>query len=426
MSLRARLAVALGILAAVAAAAVAVVGYQATRTQLLREVDASLGRAVQQLEGPAGRAAREFCDVDRGRRDQRPGRSPRLGENLPGLSIRCLTPAGTVVAQIGEFEDADRRVVVVDLGQGIRVELGRSTAEIERVLASLRSRYLILVGLVGLTAAAIGWAIAWQVTRPVRALTALTEQIATDGTLDREVPTTGDDEVGRLARSFASMLDALRRSRDQQQRLVQDAGHELRTPLTSLRANIDTLRRHPDLAGESRDRLLADLDSELRELSSLTEELVGLAADPSVDEPESGLDLAELARRCVDRARRRSGREILLEGFPSPMIGRARQLQRLIDNLVDNALKFSPPGTPVEVSVAPGRLEVRDHGPGIAEEDLPHLFERFYRSTAARSAPGSGLGLSIVAEIAARHGARVEAANAPDGGARLTVTFPDL
>lgn len=423
MSFRARLAVALGTLAAIASAAVAMVGYQATRTQLLREVDASLGRAARQLDGPAGRAARELCEGGRSGRDPQPERALRVAGTLPGLSVRCLTPAGTVAAQIGEFGRPDRRVVV-DLGRGTRIELGRSTEEVERVLTSLRSRYLLLVGLVGLSAAAIGWAIAWQVTRPVRALTRITEQIATEGTLNLEVPTAGDDEVGRLARSFASMLDALRRSRDQQQQLVQDAGHELRTPLTSLRTNVDTLRRHPDLTGEPRERLLADLDSELRELSSLTEELVGLAADPSIDEPESGLDLAELARRCVDRARRRTGRNVLLEAVPSPMTGRPRQLQRLIDNLIDNALKFSPSDTPIEVTVTPGRLEVRDHGPGIAESDLPHVFDRFYRSTAARSTPGSGLGLSIVAEIAARHGGTVEASNAAGGGAQFAVWLP--
>lgn len=421
MSLRARLAIALGALAAVAAMSVAVIGYRTTRTQLMNELDASLDRAVRQLREPSGRVVRQVCGISR---NQPIDREAGLARGLEDVSIRCVSADGSVIRQFGVPGSPGARVVAIEFASGGRVEIGRSTDEMERVLASLRSRYLALVGLVAVAAAGVGWWIAWQFARPVTTLTDITERIAADGSLDLEVPTSGSDEVGRLARSFSSMLDALRRSRDQQQRLVQDAGHELRTPLTSLRANVDTLRRHPDLAGESRDRLLADLDSELRELSSLTDELVGLAADPSVDEPESSLDLAELARRCVNRAHRRSGREITLDAVQSPMNGRPRQLQRLIDNLIDNALKFSPPDAPVEVTVTPGRLVVRDHGPGIAPEDLPHLFDRFYRSTFARSAPGSGLGLSIVADIAKRHGGTVEAANAPGGGASFTAWLP--
>jgi two-component system sensor histidine kinase MprB len=219
------------------------------------------------------------------------------------------------------------------------------------------------------------------------------------------------------------MLDALRRSRSQQQRLVEDAGHELRTPLTSLRTNVDTLRRHPELDGARREELLDDLDSELRELTGLTDELVGLAADSSVEEPVQGVDLAAIATRSAARLRRRTGREVLVDTTAAPLVGQPRQLARMVDNLLENAAKFSPAGTPIELAVHPGILAVRDHGPGFVPADLPHVFERFYRADTARSTPGSGLGLSIVADIAARHGATATATNLPDGGAGLIIRF---
>jgi two-component system sensor histidine kinase MprB len=291
------------------------------------------------------------------------------------------------------------------------------------VLDALRVRYALLVLAVTTLAAAAGWAIARRTTQPVLALTEVTERIAAEGRLDLDVPTSGGDEVGRLARSFSGMLDALRRSRSQQQRLVEDAGHELRTPLTSLRTNVDTLRRHPELDGAARDELLDDLDSELRELTSLTNELVGLAADSGVEEPVQQVDLATIAARSAARLHRRTGREVVVDTTATPLVGQPRQLARLVDNLLENAAKFSPDGAPIELAVHPGILAVRDHGPGFAAGDLPHVFERFYRADAARATPGSGLGLSIVADIATRHGATATATNLPDGGAGVVVRF---
>jgi two-component system sensor histidine kinase MprB len=315
----------------------------------------------------------------------------------------------------------DVRMITVPVNGGA-VQLARSTTENDRVLDALRIRYALLVAAVTGVAAALGWAIARQVTKPVLALTDVTERIAAEGRLDLDVPTSGTDEVGRLARSFSGMLDALRRSRGQQQRLVQDAGHELRTPLTSLRTNVDTLRRHPELDGAARDDLLEDLDSELRELSTLTDELVGLAAESGHEEPVEQVDLAEVARRSAERLRRRTAREVVVDASATPLVGQPRQLARLVDNLLENAAKFAPDG-PIELAVHPGLLAVRDHGPGFAPADLPHVFERFYRSVDARSAPGSGLGLSIVSDIAARHGATVSAMNPPDGGAGVVIRF---
>jgi len=314
--------------------------------------------------------------------------------------------------------------VVAMARPGGQIIVGRSLAETNRVLDSVRNRS-ILVGLVIIVlAAAAGVLIARRTTRPVTRLSAAADQIAASGDLDIAVPPGGRDEIGRLARAFASMLAALTRSRDQQQRLVQDAGHELRTPLTSLRANIDTLRRHPDLAAVPRGRVLVDLDSELRELSVLVEELVALAVDRRDDEPEQTVALDQLTARAVDRARRRSGRSIVVDAEPATVVARPQQLLRAVGNLLDNAVKFSPEGTPIEVTVRPGRLQVRDHGPGIGPEDLPRVFDRFHRAVEARSLPGSGLGLAIVRQIVEDSGGSAGAVNHPDGGAVFTLELP--
>ncbi len=279
------------------------------------------------------------------------------------------------------------------------------------------------IGVIALAAAA-GWLIAGRTVRPVQRLTTTAEAVAATGALEMDLPSGGRDEVGRLTRAFRSMLDALRGSRAQQQRLVQDAGHELRTPLTSLRANIDTLRRHPELSGEPRQHLLDDLHSELGELSSLVNELVALAADRYDNEPEQVVSLPDVARQAARRTERRSGHPVTVDAEPATAHARPGQLLRAVTNLLDNAAKFSPAASPITVTVRPGHLTVRDHGPGIAAEDLPFVFDRFYRAVGVRSLPGSGLGLSIVREAAQAAGGEVRAANAPDGGAVLTMTLP--
>jgi two-component system sensor histidine kinase MprB len=449
VNLRARLALWLGALAGAAALAVALTGYQATSGRLGAELDTTLTSYGQRLEGPDASLASALCasTTDVRNRFRGPRRNPLL--NLPGATVQCLGPDGAVIARAAAtvlpVSEADRqaaaggadasflrtahldgvgdvRMITVPVNGGA-VQLARSTSENDRVLDALRARYALLVVAVTAVAAAAGWAIARRTTQPVLALTDVTERIAAEGRLDLDVPTSGTDEVGRLARSFSGMLDALRRSRSQQQRLVEDAGHELRTPLTSLRTNVDTLRRHPELDGARREELLDDLDSELRELTGLTDELVGLAADSSVEEPVQGVDLAAIATRSAARLRRRTGREVLVDTTAAPLVGQPRQLARMVDNLLENAAKFSPAGTPIELAVHPGILAVRDHGPGFVPADLPHVFERFYRADTARSTPGSGLGLSIVADIAARHGATATATNLPDGGAGLIVRF---
>ena len=464
MTLRVRLAIALALLAALSVMAVAAVSYTATDQRLHDEVDASLVSSARQLGEPGGRVASELChQLEEGRF---PDEFGPLGQ--PGVTVQCLDAAGQVKGSIGppgvpvrspgidltartsvpdhrsdgdddghgpgpdaradlwtqRFGGQAYRVVAVARPGGGEIRIGRSLAETDRVMRSVRNRS-ILVGLaIILLAAAAGVLIARRTTRPVTQLTDAAEEIAASGRLDIPVPPAGRDEIGRLARAFASMLAALTRSRDQQQRLVQDAGHELRTPLTSLRANIDTLRRYPDLAATPRGQLLADLDSELRELSGLMDELVALAVDRHDDEPEQTVALDQLAERAADRARRRSGRAIVVDAEPAPVVAKPQQLLRAVGNLLDNAVKFSPDATPIELTVRPGRLEVRDHGPGIGADDLPLVFDRFHRALDARSLPGSGLGLAIVRQIVEDGGGTVHAANHPGRGAVFTIQLP--
>jgi two-component system sensor histidine kinase MprB len=219
------------------------------------------------------------------------------------------------------------------------------------------------------------------------------------------------------------MLAALAASRDSQHRLVQDAGHELRTPLTSLRTNIAVLRRHDDLPPRTTAQVLDRLDDEATELTDLVNELVSLATDGRDDEPVSDVELADVVRRVAVRAATRSGRTIHVHTDDSVVAARPGAVERAVNNLLDNAIKFAPEGE-VGVTVQVGRVEVADRGPGIDATDIDHVFDRFFRATAARSSPGSGLGLAIVRDAAESCGGRVFASNREGGGAVLGFELP--
>ncbi len=271
----------------------------------------------------------------------------------------------------------------------------------------------------------LGWLIGRQVTRRLVRLTEAADDVAETGRLDVEVPVSGSDETGRLGKAMNGMLGALARSRDQQQQLVQDAGHELRTPLTSLRTNVAVLRRMDNLAPEARQQLVDDLDSETKELTALVNELVELATDRRDDEPEQECDLQAICEQAAGRVRRRTGREIMVTGDDSLVSCRPTAIDRAVVNLIDNAAKFSVDGA-IEVVVHDGRVAVSDRGPGIPEEDLAHIFDRFYRSVASRSLPGSGLGLAIVRDIVESHGGTVFAERRDGGGSTVGFVLATL
>lgn len=444
MTLRARIAIAMAILAGAVAIVVATLTYVSTDNRLRAEVDTSLQEQISRNSGFEFRRIPEFClpaNFSRGERNE--------GNNA--VVVQCLAPDGDVILSASHkfpVNDRDRiiaengrgrqlrtvtvndgekeqyRVLTVGILDGGAIQAGRDLSETQRVLASLRVRLALIVLAAGLVAALIGWLIARRATKPLVQLTAAAEQIAQSGSFDVEVPPSGNDESGRLARSFTEMLDALRRSRRQQQQLVQDAGHELRTPLTSLRTNVEILRRYENLTPQARQEILSDLESETRELGSLVDELVQLATDTYDDEPEVQLSLDRIVRDVAERAGRRTGREFRIDAQPALLLGKERGLTRAISNVIDNAAKFSSAPSPIDVTVRPGLVTVRDFGPGIDPADLPHLFDRFYRAASARPTPGSGLGLSIVEQIVTSHGGSATIANAEGGGTIVTLQFP--
>ncbi|NDB06906.1 MAG: sensor histidine kinase [Acidimicrobiia bacterium] len=254
----------------------------------------------------------------------------------------------------------------------------------------------------------------------------MTNHVASTRDLSVPVPVGGSGEVADLGRSFSSMMVALSTSLDQQQRLISDASHELRTPLTALRTNVEALEMFDAIPDDERRAMLADIRTEVEELSHLTAELVDLATDQNpINEPITTVDLVAVAREVAQRATRRSGREITVTDLGGNAIdGRIGTLQRAISNLVENAIKYSPEGSSVQINVDGGSIRVRDHGPGIAESDQPHVFDRFYRAVESRGLPGSGLGLAIVAKAAQEHGGTTFVANAPDGGAIVGFDIP--
>lgn len=298
-------------------------------------------------------------------------------------------------------------------------------AETKTSLGTIARRTLLAVAVVVAAAILIGWWIGRHITRRLFRLNAAARAVAATGDLDVPIPVSGRDEVAELGHSISGMLGALGASRAAQHQLVQDAGHELRTPLTSLRTNVSVLRRFDSLKPEDRQQILTDLDSETRELTDLVNELVELATDRRDAEEPRLIDLRSIANRVAERARRRSGRDIIVTADDSRVVVRDHAIERAVHNLVDNAIKFAPQG-PIEVRVTNGALAVRDHGPGIPTADQVKVFDRFYRAVDSRSLPGSGLGLSIVRAAVEADGGTVFARTASGGGAELGFTLPPV
>ena len=325
--------------------------------------------------------------------------------------------------------DGDRyRVVAVPTREpGVALVLAQSLESTEETLERL-GVVLAVFGLLGVLGASFaGWAVARNGLRPVRRLTQAAEEIARTEKLD-PIEVEGNDEIARLASAFNAMLAALSASRDRQRQLVADAGHELRTPLTSLRTNLDLLvqaDRRGGLSDEARAELLADVRFQIEELTTLIGDLVELARDEGLPITVEPVDLSDIVDRAVQRVRRRaSSLEFDVRTSPWWVLGDPAALERAITNLLDNAAKWSPPLGTVTVRLVDGTLLVGDEGSGIAEEDLPHVFDRFYRSRESRSMPGSGLGLAIVRQVAERHGGEVRAGRSEAGGAAFWFTVP--
>jgi two-component system sensor histidine kinase MprB len=260
----------------------------------------------------------------------------------------------------------------------------------------------------------------------VTRLTRAAERVATTQDLAASIDVRRRDELGRLASSLNAMLAALDTSREQQRELIRDASHELQTPLTSLRTNVEVLAGRPGMPETERRRLLADVSQQVAELTALMDNLVELARDSDTPTEETAeIDFDRLATDAIDRARLRAPDvTIELDLEPTRVEGRRHQLERAVVNVLDNACKWSPPGGQVDVRLRNGTITVRDHGPGIDREDLPRVFDSFYRAPAARAMPGSGLGLAIVRRVVDAHGGSVALEPAPGGGTVARIHLP--
>jgi len=307
-----------------------------------------------------------------------------------------------------------QRVLAVHLPSGDSLLISKSlgpTAEVIKRLGTI----LLIVGGLGMAVAAIaGGTVARTGLRPVARLTDAAERVARTDDL-RPIPVYGSDELARLTEAFNMMLRALTESRERQARLVTDAGHELRTPLTSLRTNVELLMASmapgaPSIPEEEMAGLRTDVIAQIEELSTLVGDLVDLSRDDAGVTIHEPVDLSEVVDRSLERVRRRRNDiQFDVDTVPWQVYGDEATLSRAVLNLLDNAAKWSPPGgrvgvRMVQVDANYVELVVSDQGPGIPPSERELVFERFYRSTSARSMSGSGLGLAIVKQVVVKHG----------------------
>jgi two-component system sensor histidine kinase MprB len=349
----------------------------------------------------------------------------RNGTTVGGLSVRVYTVSlGPATLSTGE---------VVYVALAIPQLLGP-------VQSSLDTLALIMVAISALVIAGSALGALWvakTALKPVDKLTEAVEQIARTQEPGTTIAVSGKDEIARLSQSFNAMSTALASSRDRQSQLIADAGHELRTPLTSLRTNVDLLVRSEEtgraLPEATRTRMMRNMKAQMVELSTLIGDLLELSrpSRPKGSKPLEVLPLHDIVARALDRARLRGpGLTFEVDLRPWYVRADAHSMERAVINLLDNAVKFSPPDGAIDVRLRFGTLTVRDRGPGIPAEDLPHVFDRFWRSPSARQMPGSGLGLAIVAQTIRDAGGEVSLAAAepgPDGatgGALATVQLP--
>jgi two-component system sensor histidine kinase MprB len=453
MTLRKRLSLIAAASVGIAVLIAVVVCYMVVRSQLRSQIDDALV-AQEQVDQASGRIQQSYL----------PGPSPRAGgpaqyqqivlpsgQRLPvqgGLSLPVTAgilkianrASGSSISDVWVGGNHLRILVFgayVDVGdQAIpaAIELARPLGGVDTILSDLRL-VLFVVLLTGMAvAAALGRLASRRVLAPLAEVAQVAQEIAETDDLTKRLHVGAGDEVGLLATNFNAMLDRLESSREAlddsmraQRQLVADASHELRTPVTSLRTNIEVLLAGAELDPEDRRRLLADVVEQSEELSALVNDLIELARgdEPGADTDDVRLD--GVAHESLARARRNApGIHFDATLVPTLVDGVPERLARAINNLLDNAARHSPPGGTVEVQVGPKGVEVRDHGTGVDPQDLPYVFDRFFRGRNSRGRQGSGLGLAIVRQVAAQHGGSVSVTNAVDGGAIFTLWLPGI
>jgi len=427
MSFRARIALAAAGAVALAVVAASGVVYLVVKDQLYSSVDASLRSSMERIQhGPPF----DFADGP-----PQPGvfggfpqavrqdgvTYTRRGQNvtLPVDEHVLRVARGDADTFLANANVADNhvRVITFPYQPNFAVQIARPLDETDRALSRIKVLLFFIAAGGVLIAAGLGLAVSRAALIPVRRLTKATETVTETRDLSERIEAGGKDELGRLATSFNAMLAALEESDRARSQLVADASHELRTPLTSLRTNIEVLARDRQLPPGERERLLSDVVEQLGEMTTLISELIELARGEQhrVEPEDVRLDLVTAG--AVERTKRnRPGVHFRTDLHESLVWGVPETLDRALGNLLDNAAKWSPPDGEVEVSVRNAEVTVRDHGPGIDDEDLPYVFDRFYRAQSARSLPGSGLGLAIVRQVAQAHGGTVVAERANGGG----------
>jgi two-component system, OmpR family, sensor histidine kinase MprB len=443
VALRARLTLMSALIVGVTLVLASLVAYAAVRSQQRGQVDDALRGNAAFYQGLAARAS----GVPPGRPGE-PSPPPSLGG--PGGYAQLVRPNGNAIqlgpaggpelpvtkeavatangASEGGFTDRTidglhLRVLTASIGPFGAVQVARSLSDADHVLDRLRRVLIVLVALGTALAAAVGRLASRRVIAPVTELTEAAEHIEATGDLGRRIDADGHDEVGRMAARFNGMLARLQTSQAQQRQLVADASHELRTPVTSMRTNVEVLRDAPEMGESDRRALLDDVVEQAEELGNLVGDLIALARDGEAPPATEDVRLDELVAEAVVRARRHAPAvTFTLRAEPSVVMAAPDRIGRAVNNLLDNAAQHADR---VEVTVsADGIVAVRDHGPGVPPEDVPLIFDRFYRGATARGRSGSGLGLAIVRQVAESHGGSVRVESPEDGGARFVLALP--
>ncbi len=437
MTFRTRLVLAATVAVVVAVLGASLAAYLVSRNTLLDAADNSLNTAAQKIvngQQIGSTTATLGQVIDTSGAVVSGGGLPVTGQvRLVALG---LAPAFYTTVTV---DGNQMRELVQHLPAGQPVESGilvrGGALQIATLLnaSSELTKLALLLGAVALAGVALAVVLGLLVARtalvPLNSLTDTVEGLAETTDVTQRLSPGGPDELGRLRRAFNRLLEALESSRRAQSQLVLDASHELRTPLTSLRTNLEVIRRVDELSPQDRTVLVQDVLVQLQELTDLVGDLAELARGDREPATQEMLRLDLLVRDAValqNTHGRAKGVTFDLEAKPCCVKGHADRLSRAVGNLLDNARKWSPPGQSVSVCCRDGAVVVHDQGPGIAEEDLPHIFDRFYRSPGARGLPGSGLGLAIVAQVVQAEGGAIEAENDPTGGAKMSMRLPTV
>jgi two-component system sensor histidine kinase MprB len=440
LPLRTRLTTVAALAATLTIVAVIAVAYVAVRHQLRGQIDAQLHRQIRETTvthefdpfGPGTFHVQNVAGDIGGYAQVINGAGDRAlhSDPLPISShdIRVAQGNSGEYLRDGDYRGKHVRLVTAPVAnaRGLAIQIALPLTEVDHQLHELALAFLLLAAIGLGTTVLLSWVAVRRVTRPVKTLTDAAEQIAVTRDLTLRISAEGTDELGRLAASFNMMLDALERSLTAQRQLVTDASHELRTPLASLRTNAEVLNDIDRLSAAQRRAVLSGIVTQLDELTGLVADVVELARGEAPPSAHEAVLLDELVSNAVDRARRHwPAVTFHLTTVPVSVRGTPQRLDRAVANMLDNAGKFSPDGGVVDVELdASGRLVVADQGPGVPEDALPYVFDRFFRSDEARALPGSGLGLAIVQQVVEGHGGAITLTNRPGGGAVATLTLP--